>query len=108
MLSQADGKGGRTLVDLAEKDDAGEACVRVVRDGGVVEEDALISSVASWDCIVLAAGRGGWVTHAAAIPGFGLHVFVRLFDEHGGWFWRRAEGLIDKSSMVVAGAGAAR
>ncbi len=56
--------------------------MRVVWDGGVVEEDTLISSVASWELYVQQAWR--LVTHAAAIPGFGLHVFVGLLDEHGG------------------------
>lgn len=40
----------RTLVNLAEDYDAGEACARVVGDGGVVEEDAFNASVASWRC----------------------------------------------------------
>lgn len=46
------GRDRRTLVNLAEDYDPREACMWVIRDGGVVEEDAFITSVASlyWTC----------------------------------------------------------
>jgi len=46
----------------------------------MVKENAFITSVASWYVVGVSV-----YTHVAATSGFGLHIFVGLFDEHG-WY----------------------